>query len=70
MRCNPQTSDQNIPYKIDGSDSVKNADNFSAINLEQMAKEKLEYIDVGKVDYSKKVGIVYNPHSGKKRDVR
>jgi|LauGreDrversion4_2_1035121.scaffolds.fasta_scaffold54368_5 hypothetical protein len=27
-------------------------------------------IDVGKLDFSKPLAIIYNPNSGKKRDVR
>ena len=27
-------------------------------------------VSVGKINYNKKVGIIYNPNSGKKRDVR
>lgn len=38
--------------------------------LDQLAKRYGEFVRVSKIQYNKKVAIVYNPNSGKKRDVR
>jgi hypothetical protein len=40
------------------------------MSLQDKCKQYGKMIEVGQVDYTKKVGIIYNPSSGKKRDVR
>ena len=38
--------------------------------LDQLAKKYGQLIRVGRANYSKQVAVIYNPNSGKKRDVR
>ena len=38
--------------------------------LSKLAEKHGELIKAGRCNYNKKVGIIYNPNSGKKRDVR
>ena len=41
-----------------------------AKNLEMISQNKGQLRKIGKVAYNRKVAIIYNPNSGKKRDIR
>jgi hypothetical protein len=67
---NPQTTPKAIPFHVDGSDTVVTPAVKTKEELSKLAEKHGELIKAGRCNYNKKVGIIYNPNSGKKRDVR